>query len=466
MAAPVVAASCFAAHVERLAFKAHALLGQGPFVAVVNTLRETPWAASRTSDALPAWPFTWVFALFPLWWFLGLADVAIILAAVPMLLYLILWPGLRAPKGTGWWLAFLAFMFASVVELTRGTEILTFGYRAAIYVSSTIVLLYVFNARSSLTERRVLRHLTIYWVTVLVGGVLGLLVPTGHVKTPMYYVVEHAVPSLLHNNLVQYMVVRQFAQYSPNGYNHIAPRPSAPFLYTNNWGNVYSILLPLMLVMLARLPKGSRARLVLLIALPLSAVPALLTLNRGMVLGLVIAAVYATVRLALRGDYRALQAMILLGIIGAVLWAVLPIQQRLDTRVHASTTTRGSLYAQSLDVVKRSPLLGYGVPVHSTNTLEPPVGTQGQIWMLLVSHGYPATICFMMFFVVMAWRSQRRADMLGIICSSVLVAGTVELLYYGVVPYGLPLMMTVVAVAVRPRSASLTLSEAPARSPG
>lgn len=403
-----------------------------------------------TTGWLPRWPLAALFVAFPLWWAMGLADVSWILIAGVMGLYLVRARAVKAPRGFGLWLLFLAWTAGSAVMLDGAGSAVGFAYRYAIYVAATIIALYAFNARRTLTERYVTGCLTVWWLTTVVGGYLGLLLPTTVVRTPMAYVLPQALVS---NDLVNHMVVRRFAQFNPDSFLQVAPRPSAPFLYTNNWGNVYSLLLPFVIVYILQTRHLLRSRL-LMLALPLSAVPAFLTLNRGMFIGIALALVYAAVRLALMRQFRAIGALLAMAVLGAVLYLVLPIQERLEGRLDSSAEatsndTRASLYLQALELVPGSPLFGYGGPQQGDNLQAAPVGTQGQVWMLLVSHGPIATAAYVMWFLAAWFLSRRRRDPMGIACQAVLVVGSVELLYYGMVPNGLPLMMLAAAMALR-----------------
>ena len=51
-----------------------------------------------------------------------------------------------------------------------------------------------------------------------------------------------------------------------------------------------------------------------------------------------------------------------------------------------SNERRLGLYQESTDLVLTSPVLGFGTPVPSVNNPNaPPVGTQGQLWQVLVT---------------------------------------------------------------------------------
>jgi hypothetical protein len=407
----------------------------------------------RQPGALPAWPLAWYFLGLPLWWGLGLIDVIVVPLAFIMLLYLCRAGRLRVPRGFALWMVFLFFMCGSIIELTEFTQYLTFGYRAAIYLASTVMFVYIYNSWRTISDRRVVGYLVGYFIAVVAGGYLGAALPLHRLKTPMYELLAPVVPALVTNPLVQVMVVRPFSQYDPTNYFHIPPRPAAPFLYTNNWGNVYSLLLPVVLVFLLESRRHSRQRRLMGVLVVLSTVPAMLTLNRGMFIGIAIAAAYVGFRLASRGHVmRVLVSAVVAGGIALFLWRALNVSAGLETRTQASTDTRTRLYEQSLHAIGSSPIFGFGVTIDSsTNVYDPKVGTQGQFWMVLVSHGIIAVACFVGFFLLTVVLTFRRRDLAGMVYNAVVLVGVIETLYYGQVPYGLPLMMAIAALAHRPR---------------
>jgi hypothetical protein len=406
---------------------------------------------------LPGWPLAWLFVGLPLWWVLGLIDMIVVPAAVVMLYYLRRSGRVRVPRGFAIWMIFLFFMLGSVIMITKHNSYFTFSYRAGIYLASTVVFLYVYNSWRSISDRRVLGYLVGYFVTMVAGGYLGAVKPVGQFRTPMYYVLDRVSPFLVSNDLVKVMVIRPFSQYDPTNYFQIPPRPTAPFIYTNNWGNAYSLLLPLVLVFFLESRRGTWQRRVTGLLLPLSAVPAMLTLNRGMFIGLAIIAFYVGLRLAARGYLgRVVLVLTVAGGIGLALWHALHVSEGLQTRVAASTDTRASLYSQSLHTISASPFFGYGVTINSTSTsiYDPKVGTQGQFWMVLISHGIIAIACFVGFFLLTVALTYRRRDLAGMIYNAIVLVGTIETFYYGLVPYGLPLLMVIAALAWRPAPAA------------
>lgn len=414
-------------------------------------------STASTGTVLPRWPVTATFGAYAVWWALGLLDIAIIPLAAVMVLYLVRTPGCRVPRGFGLWLFFLAWAGCSIIMVDSFASMIGFSYRYLIYLSATVLFVYVYNARAQITGRYLLGLLTSVWLVTVVGGYLGVFFPSGVLRTPMSFVVQALkvlVPpasTLLNNELITHMVVRRFAQFDPNSFFQLSPRPSAPFRFTNNWGNVYSVLLPLVIAYAWQTTRRRRW-LIIGLALPLSAVPALLTLNRGMLIGVAVATAYASVRLVLMGRPQAFVWSVIAAAVGTALFTVLPVQERIEARLAnegSSNETRSSLYQQSLASVPDSPVFGFGVPKEGTDPNAPPVGTQGQVWMILVSHGPVALFAALGWLGIAILQSLRRRDPTGLAAHVALVVGSMELLYYGALPYGLPLLMSAAALAVR-----------------
>lgn len=399
------------------------------------------------SSELPAWPAVMLFALFPVWWLLGLADLIWILMAPPMVLLMVRARAIQVPRGFGVYLLFLLWALCSGVQLERAGQAIGFSYRLLLYASAAVLFVYVFNARRRITEQVATGALTGYWLACVFGGFLALAFPSAVIKTPLNYLLPKA---LTDNDLVNQMVVRRMTQWNPDAWVVLDPRPTAPFLYTNNWGNVYSLLLPVVVAYLFKI-RGTVRFWVLLGIIPLSLIPAFLTLNRGMFLGLGIAAAYIALRLALTGNMKGLVAIAVMGALGAGAFFLLPAQDRLENRLDQSSSTedRTSLYTQAIDTVPESPILGHAVPQEPDNPNLDPVGTQGQFWMVLVSHGVGALVCFVGWFLLAFLLSLRRGDVTGMVANTVLLVGTIELVYYGSLPYGLPILMVAAALALR-----------------
>lgn len=258
--------------------------------------------AIRTSrmTRLPRWPLFAMFSLYPLWWVLGLGSIAWIPLGACMAVLLVRRGDVRVPAGLSIWFLFLLLMCVSVIGLDSPGRLIGFVYRVLQYASVTTVFLYVYNAREMLTVRYVLGLVAAFWAFAVVGGYAGIFFPTFSFRTPFGVIVPSSLAS---NEVVGEMVERRMTQHNPDSWFAMDPRPSAPFLYTNQWGNVYSLCLPMVLAYVRELllARDRAKALGVAVLILLSLVPALLTLNRGMFLGIAVAVAYVMVRFLLAG---------------------------------------------------------------------------------------------------------------------------------------------------------------------
>src|SRR3712207_2619628 len=122
-----------------------------------------------------------------------------------------------------------------------------------------------------------------------------------------------------------------------------------------------------------------------------------------------------------------------------------------------SNDRRLSLYGESIEGVTRSPILGVGSPQPSENNPNaPPVGTQGQVWQVLVSQGIPGALFFASWFVYRFWRMRQARDPIGFWCHVVVLIGLVEAPFYDWL--GAPLATVMIAIALAAREARLSTS--------
>ena len=397
--------------------------------------------------ALPRWPFALVFLAYPIWWVLGIGDFAFPVFGAVMVFYLIRSGRVEVPRGFGVWLLFLLWMACSVIEIDTAERLLGFIYRALLYLSFTAIFLYVYNARAAITARYAAGVLTGFWLIMIVGGYVGILFPLLSVTTPLVYVIPEQLQA---SELVGEMVIRRVTQFNPDSVLALDPRPSAPFIYTNGWGNAYSLLMPIVVAYLVEV-RRERKFWWLLAAIPVSLVPAFLTLNRGMFLGLGLAAAYLIFRLVVRGNLRALVGVVAGLVVVGVAFSVLPVQERITARVEASSSNedRTSLYAEAFERTLESPVFGYGAP-RPSETGPDSVGTQGQFWMVLFSHGFLGVAFFMGWLFFCYFRSVRRRDPVGMAGNTVLLVVLVEVFYYGMMTSGFAIAMIAAALVLRP----------------
>jgi len=185
-------------------------------------------------------------------------------------------------------------------------------------------------------------------------------------------------------------------------------------------------------------------------------VPIVISANRGLWVGLAVGLVYAAMRVALRGNARALVAIVgFLALIGAGV-LLTPLDRYLTDRLahQHSNERRESLADQAVAGALERPLLGFGGPRESSETPNAPdIGTHGQVYLVMFSHGVPGLAFFLGWWLWVLWISRRAPTGPPLWCHVMLLVGVLEFLYYDMMPTQLHLMMVVAAVVWRDREA-------------
>ncbi|GHJ08924.1 hypothetical protein TPA0907_32910 [Micromonospora humidisoli] len=364
--------------------------------------RRVPGARSGPPP-LPTWPLLAMFGLVPLWWMLGGFYLGWSAFGVVLLGLMVTRGRVALPAGTACWLVLLALVLLSFTRLDRATAYLTSGLRFGFMLTALIVCVYVYNlVRDGVPWEQVLRPLGWYWLGVVALGWLAVLAPRFQLTTP--------VEMLLPGGMSGERFIQALTHVRANEFNPVSRAPiyrtAAPYPYTNNWGTAYALLVPCVLAYLTSVRTG-KFRVALLVSLPLSMVPAFMTLNRGMFLGLGAGLAYLGLRALVRGNAKLIASIGGLVLLVWVVSLVVPVQELIDNRVSSTDTNvdRMDLYVRTLQAVERSPLLGYGAPNSVDTTLaEEPLGTQGMIWQVLYSHGIPALVAFLAWLALIAKR--------------------------------------------------------------
>jgi hypothetical protein len=393
-----------------------------------------------------------LFVAFPLWWLFGVSAFIWPAVAVPMLGALIWRRQSRAPVAFVFWLAFTSWVLLSGLQLQSSTKIITFSYRLALYAAAGVLFLYVYNMpRSSRLDTKVLRILTVFWMVVVAGGYAGILLRSYTFTPPFMDLLPHGLRS---QPFVQELVQPVFANVE--GFlGYPVPRPSAPFTYTNNWGGNIAVLTPVAFAAAAAAGRGLRRRLIIAV-LVASLVPMAFSLNRGMFLSLGVGIIYVAVRMAGRGRVGALVSLLALTALLVAIVALTPLGHLLSSGLSGShghsNATRTSLYQQAIAGANASPWFGHGEPQPVSGAVlagTPAIGTQGQLWMVLYSNGYPATVFFLCFFIAVFWQTRRARGLGGLWLHAVVVIAMTQIAVYGYLPVELQVMMVVAALAYR-----------------
>lgn len=416
------------------------------------TLAERPLTRprrERTQRRVVAWPFYSLILGFPLWWALGAGAVIWQLFAIPMIVQLARMGQIRTPKGFGLWGVFLLWVFGSGLSLTSEHHVLlAYLYRMSLYVSATVLLLYLFNlTRSELPTKAIVFSMAFFFFVVVLGGFAGLLLPNYSFTS----LAETLLPkSLDANNFIHSMVHPGFSDTSTLlGFS--VPRPKAPFNYTNEWGANLALLTPFFLVALGLLRQRWQ-RLLGAAILLLSAIPIVESLNRGLWLSLGVAAVYIAIRWALRGNTQALLLGAVAVAVGLGVLLFTPLGTVVNDRLFvtkSNTQDRAALYQAATQSALSSPLLGHGAPQpNASNTTGPSIGTHGELWTLAVSQGIPGTLLFVGFLTDQVVRSRRSSTRM-LWPHTVILIGLIQLPFYNSLPAQLQIVMVAVVLCQR-----------------
>ncbi|MCP3911938.1 MAG: hypothetical protein GY713_13395 [Actinomycetia bacterium] len=363
------------------------------------------WRDNRV-PARPGWPITVVIVGLPLWWVLGLSHFVWQLAAVPMAVTLVRSRNLRVPAGFGVWLLFLAWVLVSAVTLDGSIErFVSYGFYAVNWFTASIWFVYVYNLRDGrFSVGRATRLFFGFWLMVVAGGFAGLVLGDREFGTVM----EHLVPELiLANDLGADLFHIHFAQ-TQDFLGFPVPRPSAPFVYTNEWAAALVYLTPFVPLMWRRVGVWGAGLMPTVTGLAL--IPIVISLNRGLWLSTVVALVYVAARRTWSGDPRVLLTTVVVVVIVGVTVLTTPLSTFVAGRALSdhSNEARASLYSAVIEDVADSPMLGYGAPLsNEREPLRPAVGTHGQFWLVLFSYGIPGAILFTWFLGQVAWRTGR-----------------------------------------------------------
>lgn len=360
----------------------------------------------------PAWPLKALLLGFPLWWALGLASFAFLVAAGIMAGQMLRRGRVRLPAGFGVWVLFLAWMAAGVfvlwahapgtVDSGGASRLIGFGLRVLWYLAITVAMLYPLSLPSRvLPAIQVARWLGFLFLVVAFLGLLGVFTPTFEFTS----LAERVVPGAGSDGWLRTMVHPALTTSSDFlGYEQ--PRPKAPFAYPNAWGNNLGLLLPFFVYGWARdLQRWQRAslavmlgvvlvvgvitlqpvvvlglvavvtailwalshealeRLVVPMVLVLATVPIAASLNRGLWLGLLLMAVYAAITLASQAKFNALLALLAGAGVAAIVFAATPLADTISIRLETphSNERRATVAETVISATwQGSPLLGYG----------------------------------------------------------------------------------------------------------
>ena len=415
-------------------------------VAASTLLAPRTQAPAEPRFLKPGWPLAVLYLGFPLWWALGLAQLIFLVMAAAMGVILYRQRPVRVPHGFGIWLLFLVWMGAGLLLLRAeapGTvtafglgRVAGFLVWGAWYVAITVVMLYVANTARQVPTQRIVRLLAWMFVVTVGFGGLAVVAPTLEFPSP----VEVLLPHQLGSSRFVHTLVHPSLSSSSDFLGYVQPRPTAPFPYSNAWGNNLALYLPFFVLAWFGADAGWRKKLAPLV-LVAAIFPITFSLNRGLWISLAVAAVYAAIRLAVNGRARALQLLLAGLLVGGIVFVSSPLYDTLMLRVetpHSNDRRAGTAETVVSVTAEGSPLAGYGTTRKmqgSFNSLAggetqechqcaaPPLGTQGFMWRLVLTTGFVGTLLCLAFFVVQFLRRARGPAPLDVTtCTVLLVA--------------------------------------------
>jgi hypothetical protein len=392
----------------------------------------------RAVGGRPGWPLTALLVLYPLWWALGLGQFIVFILALPMLVHLVRRRArIAAPPGFGLWLLFLVCIVASTAMLgytppgtlpdTVSHRLLPVAFNAAGYLTATIVLLYAGNlTEAEFPRKRLIRQLGFFFCVVVAGGLLGVLAPRFEFTSPL----ERLLPAGIAKANFVNNLIHPAASQLQGVLGYVAGRPSAPFPYTNMWGYCVALLMGWFVVATLRRGAGLGGLVGALLVLAVSAVPIIYSLNRGLWIALGLGLALVAVRHALHGHYGLL-AGLLAGLVAfGALFAASPLPGIVASRLDNpdSNQIRTFTTVKTLELLEHSPVLGFG----STRMAEGSaasiaigpspdcprcggvtLGSNGQLWAVLVSTGYLGAAFCVGFFLRSLWVYRRDRSPIG-----------------------------------------------------
>lgn len=365
----------------------------------------------------PVDPLVVAFVGAPVWWLLGLFQAMFFVAAAIMVFRLARMRDVVLPRLLTVWLIFLLWVLAGLFTLQvdapgavageSAGRYLTFSYRYAWLVAGAIFFLYIANTPRSVPSETIRRALSWFFVVLVGGGLLGLLLPMADFPSLLEALLPRRIAQI---PLAQEIIHPSTAQVQ-SVLGQPQPRPSAPFAYTNEWGLTVALTLPFFVHTWWRM--GTRRRVAMVLVLALAALPIVDSLNRGLWLCLIIVAVFLALRSAYLGDPRTFLVFVGLGAAALLIVLASPLGDTVQERFATPHSDEGRAEL-SLHTVRSalegSPVIGFGTTrdvAGNFNSIAggasavcpgcepPPMGTHGQAWLLIFTTGIGGLLLYL-----------------------------------------------------------------------
>jgi hypothetical protein len=324
------------------------------------------------------------------------------------------------------------------------------------YISAPIILLYVGNlSERELPLRRIARIMAWFFVVVVAGGILGILFPPTSIRTPM----THALPHVLASNpYVNTLVTVDFAQVQQALSGVTGARPAFPFDYTNTWGEALALLLPWFIIATMRGKRTLFQRIWPIGVLLVAVIPIIYSVNRGMWIGLIISVIYLVIRLAMRGRWQPVAIVMAATAIAAVVVLTTPLSTVITNRIATphSNSGRSNINSAAVVTAEGSPIIGWGglsgvIGSDRSAAIGPTpacpqcgsrdIGSDGQLWLNLITTGFLGAFMYAFFFVRFGWRYRHDHSWVGIAGGTTVLLALWFMTVYNAVEMPMMIMM-------------------------
>lgn len=426
----------------------------------------------------PGWPLRFLLVGFPLWWVMGLSTFIFPIMAIPMFLELRRRRPIRIPPAFWLWALFLVWLNISLAMFNAsppGTHggsssgrLISIVFTEILYAGITITLLYVGNLSiASVPQAVIARWMGYFFLTVAAGGYLGIL--AAHLSFPS--VVELILPHHLRANTYVRTLVHPVASQVQSVLGATAGRPAAPFGYTNDWGNALGILLVWFIAAWV-IPARGRRKVIYAALVTATIVPVVLSLNRGLWIGVIFTIAWLGLRQVLHGRIGVLLAGLCGLLIAGLLFLGTPLNSVINQRLEhgGSNSIRTFVASQSITAAKHSPIIGYGSNRHtngSSNSIavgktstcatcgDVPTGSTGQLWAIMFNQGVGGLVWYFGFFAAGLWIYRRERGAINEAALVTIALVFIFMWFYIALPAAPTLSMIAVAVLWRARQQRL-----------
>ncbi len=380
-----------------------------------------------------------------IWWALGLGELAVIVLAVPMAWQLVRsGASVRFPRGFLIWAVFVVWVLASLSMLgadppgtlpgSASERLIPAAYRLGSFAAAAVVLVYAGNLDLiRYPQRKLARVLGSGFLWVALGGYLGMFAPLFEFTSPL----EILLPGGLRSDKFVLSFVHPIAAQVQDFLGYEAPRPAAPFGYTNAWGHAFALLLPWFVVGFVVYARGWR-RLAGVAFIAAAMVPAIASMNRGMWVAIALLVAYIVIRQFLQGRLMVTVGAVMVTLLAGAVIALSPLGALIEQRLEngRSDNIREFSTEKALELGAQSPVLGFGstrttygsaesIAVGKTpecpNCGNIPIGINGQLWSEIVGRGYVGAVLYVGTFAMLVWRFRRDTTPIGLAAHAGLV---------------------------------------------